>query len=274
MDKRSISQQLVDTAGEVIIEAVKFGLDEAGARLLGPTAWNVFKRVVAPVVKRLQRRFPVLSFGKPGDKTAEAVAQDAVQYLHINTGLQNLLLENFNHLSEGQEEILAGIWRLEGIVQKTAKDVEDIQKISNEILVEIKRERGETAAQELPTWVDVSDIIDETYLFMRTRARRQGEQLNIPFVTTVLIGLGIGTFMERVLEEGRSLKLYKSKIGGEIVTIRASGKYRDEKQRICRKFTIDVPVLGEPQRHFVTHEIACRIEGSWKTTEVLERSEY
>ena len=84
MDKHSISQQLVDTAGEVLIEAVKFGLDEAGARLLGSTAWNVFKRVVAPVVKRLQRRFPALSFGKPGDEAAEAVAQDAVQYLHIN----------------------------------------------------------------------------------------------------------------------------------------------------------------------------------------------
>ena len=270
MNQRSLSQQLAHTAGEVIIEAVRFGLDEAGARLLGPTAWNGFKRVTAPIVKRLQRRFPALSFGKPGDEAAEAAAQEAVRYLHRDSGLQKLLLDNFNQLSEGQEEILGSVRRLESIVQETAKGVGDLQKKSQEILDEIRKQSGETPAQELPTWVDVSDIMEQTFLFMRVRARELQEELNMDVVRLILRGIGTAVFMLRVLEEGRSLKVYKSKIGGGIFTIHPSGKYLDESQRLCRKFTMRVPVINEPQRHVVTHQIFCRIEGGWKRREILE----
>ena len=54
---------LVSTAKEIILEGAKIGLDIAGENLLGPAGWKAFKKVLSPVVKRLKKRFPALTFG-------------------------------------------------------------------------------------------------------------------------------------------------------------------------------------------------------------------
>lgn len=271
---RSLFQKIVDTASDVIIGGVKFGLDEAGSRLLGPTAWNGFKRVISPVIRRLQKRFPGLSFDSPGDKVAVDAANEAVQYLKQDKELQKILVDNFTKLAEGQQDILAGINRLERVTEKTLKDVGDIKKTVEEIREELKEAKPQMEASELPTWVDVSDLIEHYYLYFETRARRRGEVFNKGIVTTIVIAIGIVTFDQIVCEKGRSYKLYKSEIGGGVVTAIAYPKYGDKLGRQCRRITIDSFQFGKTQRRVVTHWIMCREEGRWKNIKMLGRSEY
>lgn len=274
MQERTIKQQLVDTAGDVVIEAVNFGLEEAGARILGPTAWNGFKRIMSPIVKKLQQRFPALSFSKPDDKDSAEAAQEAVKYLQSSAKLQNLLHQNFVRLEEGQEEILSGIKRLERVVQKTSQNVNDLLQISQEMRDEIKKKGSEVQTCELPTWVDVSDIVEQQLIIARVQARRHGEELDMSVVSVVFWVLGVEMFVQRVLEEGRPHKLYKSKIMGAVVTTRVTGKYTDDQGRLCRKVTSHGPLLGQPERHRAGSSIYCRQEGTWKLVKNLESRDY
>jgi hypothetical protein len=227
-----------------------------------------------PIVKKLQQRFPALSFSKPDDKDSVEAAQEAVKYLQSSAELQNLLLSNFVRLEEGQEEILSSIKRLERVAQKTSQDVGDILQISQEILGEIKKEGSEVQTYELPTWVDVSDIVEQQLIIARMQARRRGEKLNMPVVCIVFYAIGIEMFTRRVLEEGIANKLYKSKIMGAVITSRASGTYTDDQGRLHRKITTDVPQWGLPEKHTVTYSIYCRKEGTWEPVKILEQNEY
>ena len=274
MQEQTLKRHLVDTAGDVIIEAAKFGLEEAGTRILGPTAWNGFKRIMSPIVKKLQQRFPALSFNKPDDEASIDEAREAVKYLQSSTELKNLLLGNFERREEGQEEIISSVKRLERMAQKTSKDVGSILQISQEILGEIKKENPEVQTYELPIWVDVSDIVEQQLIIARIRARRRGEELNMPVVGLVFRALGIGMFMQRVLEEGRSHKLYKSNILDAVITMRVTGKYTNDVGNLCRKITVDIPEWGKPEHHIVSYSIFCRHEGTWKDVKTLEQTEY
>lgn len=263
--KRSLSQRLADTAGEVIIEAVKFGLDEAGTRLLGPTAWNGFKRIAAPVVKILQKRFPALSFGNPQNEKAQAAAYEAAQYLRANSELRILLLENFDSLASGQEAILSGINRLERAVEKTSQDVAKISQTASEILNEINELKSGAAPSTLPDNVDMSSYMEEVLIFARAQTRREGRELYMPVFTTILMIVTIEQFMQRVLEDGIASKMYKTMLGPYSVSMTAGGKYKNASGYTCRKYTIIQPDFANDLSQLVSFSrIYCREEGFWK----------
>ena len=54
------SQGLLSLAKKIIREGAIIGLDEAGSRIAGPTAWRYVKKVMAPVVQELEKRYPKL----------------------------------------------------------------------------------------------------------------------------------------------------------------------------------------------------------------------
>jgi len=271
----SKTQWLVDAARDVIIEGVKFGLDEAGTRLLGPTAWRGFKQVISPVIKRIQQRFPALSFGKPEDKEASAAARDAAQYLGRDKELQRLLSKNFASLAEGQEEILSSVKRLERIAETGLEDHQELLHISKEILAEVKEQKTAVASAELPTWVDISDELEHYDLMFRTKARRRGIQIREGPIKLALFLLGTGVFQSRVLEEGKTHKAYKCRILNEVITISpTSDKYNDENGQLCRRFTIDTPSLSGAGTRVERFVISCKVRGFWQAGINLKREEY
>jgi len=126
---RANTQWLVDTARAVLVAGVNLGLDEAGTRLLGPTAWKGFKQVLSPVVERLKQRFPALSFGRPNDKGAADAGFDAAAYLAQDAELQKLLVASYQSLAEGQSEILVAVHRLESLQKSNSEDIHKILQI-------------------------------------------------------------------------------------------------------------------------------------------------
>lgn len=99
--KSKLFQKFIDTASDVILQGVKWGLDEAGSMLLGPTAWKGFRQIVSPIIKRLQERYLNLSFDNPEDENAVMAANEAVNFFKNNDDLQDMLFENFSDLSQG-----------------------------------------------------------------------------------------------------------------------------------------------------------------------------
>ncbi|UCG58531.1 MAG: hypothetical protein JSU70_03280 [Phycisphaerales bacterium] len=98
------SGSLVELAKKVIRRAGKIGLDEAGARVCGPTAWSYMKKILSPVVGELEKKFPkLLLVPEEADKGADALSKDAA--------LQDMLNNGFAELTSGQEEILAALAR-------------------------------------------------------------------------------------------------------------------------------------------------------------------
>ncbi len=49
---------LLAVTKQIIRATVSIGIDEAGSRLLGSTAWNYMKRVIKPVYGQLENKYP------------------------------------------------------------------------------------------------------------------------------------------------------------------------------------------------------------------------
>jgi len=143
----SNTEWLVDTARAVLIAGVNLGLDEAGTRLLGPTAWRGFRQVLSPVVERLRQRFPALSFGKPNDKGAADAGFDAAAYLGQNAELQKLLVANYESLAGGQREILVAVHRLESLQKNNSEDIHKILQIVTKIEIEKEQQSAPATVQ-------------------------------------------------------------------------------------------------------------------------------
>jgi tetratricopeptide (TPR) repeat protein len=96
------SKRLLSVAKDIIRQAATIGLDEAGTRICGPTAWGYFKKILAPVVDRLKHQYPKLFL--VGEEEA---AKKAVDALSKDRELQALLLDGFSKLDRGQKDITA-----------------------------------------------------------------------------------------------------------------------------------------------------------------------
>jgi hypothetical protein len=100
---------LISVTKQIIRAAAKFGLEEAGTITMGP-AWPPFKTILSPVIGELEKRYPkfFLLDVPPGEKPpaeAQLVAKSAVDTIDSDEQLQNLVLDGFNRLEEGQYEI-------------------------------------------------------------------------------------------------------------------------------------------------------------------------
>lgn len=112
------SSALVSLAKKIIRGAVGTGLEEAGSRICGATAWKFTKKVLSPVVSELEKKFPKM-FLVPEE--AEKAAED----LSADQQLQDLLEEGFSELEAGQEEILAAIARQNDTLQAIGTSVDE-----------------------------------------------------------------------------------------------------------------------------------------------------
>lgn len=250
----SLTEKLVDTAGEVLLEAAEFGLDWVGEKLLGSRGWDGFKRILSPVVARLEKKFPALRFGRPGDSQAAEAANQAVAYLKSSPELHKLLSEGFMSLQSGQAEILESIDRMERLM--TAQHEEQMK-----LMTQMYERISDGGA--LPRRVDVSDVVDRLYLLTKARARRDGKEFNEDVMTLVIMGVSIATFMQRVLEEGKAFVRYEANIANAMWYATPSAVFEDEGGRRCRKVTTDYPVLNEPKKRHSSSSRHCQMEGYW-----------
>jgi tetratricopeptide (TPR) repeat protein len=90
---------LLNLAKQILRQAAEFGIEEAGSRLCGGTAWGVVKKLVSPVFTELERRYPKLFLVPEEMKKAERdLSEDAA--------LEGLLHKELAALRDGQREIL------------------------------------------------------------------------------------------------------------------------------------------------------------------------
>lgn len=261
----TLSKNLVETAEEVLLEAAEFGLDWAGEKLLGSKGWEGFKRILNPVVVKLQEKFPGLKFGKANDTQSIETAREAVNYLRQDPELHNLLLQGFINLEEGQQEILSSVNRLEKLVE--ARHDEEMR-----LLKQMDEKLSNTDG--LPVKIDVSDIVDRIYLLSKIRAKREGREFNKNVSGLVAVSAGEGVFSLRVLEEGKAFVRYETEMSNAKWYATPSSQFHDSEGRLCRKLSIDTPVWGEPGKRFIIYSKYCQVEGGWKPVELLEKKEY
>jgi len=113
-----LSESLLALTKKIIRGAVGVGIDEAGARICGPTAWKYVKKALSPVITELEHRFPKVFLLPEEAKKAEAtLSSDNVFVKMLNKGFANL--------KSGQKEILAILAQQNETLSLIGKNVDD-----------------------------------------------------------------------------------------------------------------------------------------------------
>lgn len=253
MDK----SKLITTAQKILLAGVKIGLDEAGTRLLGPTAWKYFKVILQPIIDELKTQYPALSFDAPSSKEAVEAAKQAVDELSTDTQLHELLINNFNKLTDGQITIINGIEELDTKLARIEGGIE--------IIIEILRGDQTYQPGSLPQYVDVSDFTDNVAAFLLTKNPSGASVMPI-----VAWSLGSNHFMSIVMEYGKSFMTYETQVVISGVTfeesITPSGYYEIDKYK-CRdysgKSTNKFPGYDAEIKNYFRK--SCFVNGRWRT---------
>ena len=95
-----LSESLLLITKKVIRGAVGLGIEEAGARICGPTAWKYMKAALTPAFNELEHRFPKV-FLVPEE------AEKAIKTLSSEKVFEEMISNGFISLESGQQEILA-----------------------------------------------------------------------------------------------------------------------------------------------------------------------
>lgn len=140
------SAPLMAVAKNVIREAAKIGLDEAGARILGPTAWKPFKQILMPVVEELERRYPALFL--KGTSQAKAAAEHAIVALDHDVKLQRQLTEGFRKLEEGQAAIVAELNRINDVLRANGMAINEMKVLLETTLRRVEDLRSQAASRQ------------------------------------------------------------------------------------------------------------------------------
>lgn len=92
---------------EVIRGAAEFGLEEAGNRILGPTAWGFCKVIMKPGLDMLRSKFPqLLGATYKGTAEAQQAATQAVRWVDTDPTFRNTVTQQLNALDLGQRQQL------------------------------------------------------------------------------------------------------------------------------------------------------------------------
>ncbi len=110
--------ETISLAKKVVREAVGIGLEEAGTRICGPTAWKYVQKLLSPVIDELQHRFPKLFL-----VTEEA--EKAAASLSSDKALQAMLNQGFTRLESGQSVILALLAQQNETLQGIGTSIDD-----------------------------------------------------------------------------------------------------------------------------------------------------
>ena len=159
---------ILSIAQAVIRKGAEIGLDEAGTRIAG-SAWPYIKKVMAPVVEELERRYPKLFL--VGDREASASAEKAANELSQDLQLQKIVDDGLASLKQGQEEILRLLSKYDGTLQDIGQRVdrgfEEAERKNGDanalVLAELRAMRAEihtaqSQATVLPPTVSLADI--------------------------------------------------------------------------------------------------------------------
>lgn len=260
-----ISERLLSVAKKVIISGVKLGFDEAGSRLLGPTAWKYFKKLLTPIIDELTEQFPNLVFGKPDDKEAMNVGAEAVKYLSENENLKKMLSDGFYQSKIGQNDILQGINKLDKKFEKLETGIEEIKELIHETLHQNVEKNK--LPQTVPEWLDLSEIIKHYEVILNEQfGHIDDPDKRNAIIKATVYRIAIYEYRQIIMEKGESNKLYKYKLFKAEHTFRASGDYTNELGQKCRRYHHtgpNLPELGDYKTKLTTGKM-CKIEGRWE----------
>lgn len=105
-----MASSLLNVTKKILRKAAELGVDEAGARLCGPSAWPVVKQLLSPVFQELERRYPKLLLVPEELEMAE-------NDLSSDESLESLLHLQLSVMREGHQEILGVLFRYEETLQ-------------------------------------------------------------------------------------------------------------------------------------------------------------
>jgi hypothetical protein len=239
---KKASKPILSIAKKIIRKAAEMGLDQAGS-LIAPVAWPYLKKVLAPVVKELERKYPKMFF--VGDEDAARDSEKAIETLSTDSTLQKMLDEGFSKLEDNQKQILTELDQIDEKLQDIGTSIEQVSEMTEEGFSQIRQAlQGQRVKDDLLKRLDVIKDV-------REQMRRAGAT---PAVAALLeMSTAIGSFMMEVLETGKPNTIYTRDIAGVIkgqgkdalitggVTeyrAKGSGPYEDEYGRTCRDITV------------------------------------
>ena len=139
--------EIVSLVESVVRAGVGIGLEEAGTRICGPTAWKFVKAMATPVFDELQHRYPKLFLvPKQAEKAAKALSTDKALVKMLNKGFANL--------ESGQDEILALLAKQNLTLEAIGTSVDDGFTKSGRQL--------DTAFEKLATRLDKLELMLKT----------------------------------------------------------------------------------------------------------------
>ena len=196
---------LLAVTKKVLWEAAKIGIDEAGNRVVGPTAWRYLKRVVNPVYDELQRRYPRIKL--KGTAEAKVAAQNAIAELEKDINLQKMLNDGFADLKEGQSAIILELNRMNKVFNSFDETLETIMDTEEKILDSLKKDRKQSPTTELKEY----DILAEF--------EKQATENNTPPLIRAFFRMGLlrSLYIKDVLENGKAFTTYTYVISGELI---------------------------------------------------------
>lgn len=140
---------------EVLKNAAQWGLDEAGTRILGNSAWKFCKTVLKPTLSAMEVRYPLLfdakSAGSPGARTA---ALQAVNWIEQDKEVHATLDVQLRALREDQRRQLEAIIELK---QATAREQRRVNARFERIerqLADLNTSAAARAPRTAPSQVD------------------------------------------------------------------------------------------------------------------------
>jgi tetratricopeptide (TPR) repeat protein len=95
----SAARRILEVGKQILLAAVDLGIEEAGTRICGPTAWKVIKKLLEPVFAEIKRRYPSVFEDR-------AAAEKAAQDLESGQVFESMVAENLAGIEEGQSQIL------------------------------------------------------------------------------------------------------------------------------------------------------------------------
>lgn len=104
------SKRILAIAKNIIRKAAEIGLDQAGYLIMSG-AWPYFKKILAPVVGELEKKYPNMFL--VGDERAIVDSEKAADALSADSQLQRMLEDGLSNLEHGQEQILTELNRMD-----------------------------------------------------------------------------------------------------------------------------------------------------------------
>ncbi len=275
---------LISVVRNIILGAAEVALDEAGTRIVGPTAWKYLRKVIQPVYESLTKRFPNLK--QTGTEKAKLAAQFAAEELSKNRDLQKRILKRFAELKKGQEEIIAEINRISKTLERSSETVEKTYLNTQEILDELNRQRVKEPTESLKE-ISQLKLLQKRWAGLSREKWRKVKIMHISqmYVTEVLENGKPNRTYSYTTSDGVAYDDFKSRrpLFLSMPTthyVKTSGAYKNESGVVCKKVWITFFLDGTAYKALSFEEaeniilgykisgespsIYCRYEGVWK----------